>query len=568
MKLSIVSTLYLSEAQLEEFYRRAIAAAERITSDYELVLVDDGSPDHSVRVARPLVARDPHVRLVRLSRNYGHFHAIMTGLAHARGDLVFLIDSDLEEAPEMVEEFFARMQEADDGDPIDVVYGVQTQRKGRLFERSLGAFFYSVFNFVSEIRVPRNALVARLMTRRYVNALLQYRERELFMLGVMTVVGFRQEPVLVDKADSAPTTYKLWKKVSLTLKSMASFSDKPLSAIFLLGSGISFLALLGMLYLLINYYVFSWHYLTGWTSLSLLISFFGGMILASVGTVGFYLGRIFVEVKDRPVIVMQVEESPAGNSLNQPPPVVSSVASAEAASARVDDHAGIITRFLKALDQKIDLRGVIHVGAHQGQEVEAYLAHGCQHIELIEPNPEACRILRARFGSRPEVHIIEAAALDEPGVATLHLHTSRSGSTEPASVLPLKRFKEIVPTLKTPRGIEVNGDRLDSLLDRFGVNGFDFQLLNIDVQGAELRVLRGAERTLAQVDAVLVEVQVVDLYDGAASEEELDKFLTNRGFKRVDVIYHELYDERGTFPAWGEALYLRQSEAKQLSRPQ
>jgi putative glycosyltransferase len=481
----------------------------------------------------------------------------MTGLTHARGDLIFLIDSDLEEAPEILGEFYARMQQVGDEDPIDVVYGVQTQRKGRLLERSLGAFFYLLFNFVSEIKVPRNALVARLMTRRYVEALLRYRERELFMLGVLTVVGFRQEPVRIEKADSAPTTYHLWKKVSLTLKSMASFSDKPLSAIFLLGSGISFLALLGMLYLLITYFAFSWHYLTGWTSLSLLISFFGGMILVSIGTVGFYLGRIFVEVKDRPVIVMQIEESPAGRSLNKQKPASSSVALPEIPAAGADDHAGIITRFLKLLGKRTDVRGVIHVGAHQGQEVDAYLAHGCQRIELIEPNPEACRILRERFGSRPEVHVIEAAALDQPGLTTLHIHTSRTGSTEPASVLPLKRFKEIVTTLKTPQAIEVCADRLDALLDRFDLNGDHFQLLNIDVQGAELRVLRGAERTLASVAAVVVEVHVIDLYDGGASEGELDEFLKQRGFERADVIYHELYDERGTFPAWGEALYVR-----------
>jgi len=114
-----------------------------------------------------------------------------------------------------------------------------------------------------------------------------------------------------------------------------------------------------------------------------------------------------------------------------------------------------------------------------------------------------------------------------------------------------------VPTLETPRTIEVNADRLDSLLERSGIDSADFQLLNVDVQGAELHVLRGAERTLASVAAVLVEVHVVELYNGGASEREVDEFLTERGFERADVAYHELYDERGTFPAWAEALYVR-----------
>lgn len=152
--------------------------------------------------------------------------------------------------------------------------------------------------------------------------------------------------------------------------------------------------------------------------------------------------------------------------------------------------------------------------------------------------------------------MIEAAALDECGTATLRIHTSRSGSTEPASVLELKRFKEIVPTLETPITIEVDADRLDSLLERSGIDSADFQLLNVDVQGAELPVLRGAERTLASVAAILVEVHVVELYGGATSEREVDEFLTARGFERADVAYHELYNEHGTFPAWGEALYV------------
>jgi putative glycosyltransferase len=332
--LSIVSTLYRSEPHLEEFHRRVVAAAEQITPDFELVLVDDGSPDESVRVARGLIARDSRVRMVRLSRNYGHFHAIMTGLSHARGELIFLIDSDLEESPEVLTSFFERMQQASHDDPIDVVYGVQARRKGGLFERSFGALFYLIFNVLSDLKVPRNVLVARLMTRRYVNALLRHGERELFLLGVMTRVGFRQQPVVVEKSDTAPTTYTLRKKVSLTLKSIAAFSDKPLTAIFLVGLGISFVAALGMLFLVVTSVVSSWHYLVGWVSLALLISFFGGMLLVSMGTVGFYLGRVFVEVKDRPVIVMQVEGTATITS--SPDTLTGSVGAPEWSNARND----------------------------------------------------------------------------------------------------------------------------------------------------------------------------------------------------------------------------------------
>jgi FkbM family methyltransferase len=222
-----------------------------------------------------------------------------------------------------------------------------------------------------------------------------------------------------------------------------------------------------------------------------------------------------------------------------------------------DDHGAIVERFLDALPPDLALGGVIHVGAHEGQEVDAYLARGCTRIVLVEANPEACRVLRERFGGRPEVHIIEAAALDHDGTATLRMHTSRRGSTEPASILELKRFKEIVRTLATPTTIEVSAARLDTLLEREGIDAAAFQLLNVDVQGVELQVLTGAERTLESVDAVLTEVHVVELYAGGASEGDVEAFLAERGFERVAAEYHELYDEQGSIPAWGEVLYAR-----------
>ena len=179
---------------------------------------------------------------------------------------------------------------------------MQARRKGRLLERSLGALFYLIFNVLSDLKVPRNVLVARLMTRRYVNALLRHRERELFLLGVMTHVGFRQEPVLVEKSATAPKTYTLRKKISLTLKSMAAFSDKPLT-IFLLG-------LESVLSPPLRHALPRYHLgrlltalLVGWPSLTLLISFWRND-LVSISAVGF-TGRVFVGSGS--LIVMQVE---------------------------------------------------------------------------------------------------------------------------------------------------------------------------------------------------------------------------------------------------------------------
>ncbi len=126
MKLSIVTTLYKSAQSVEEFYRRAVAAGENLTDDFEIVIVDDGSPDNSLVIACALAAKDSRIRVIELSRNFGHHKALMTGLDHARGDLCFLIDSDLEEDPAILSEFFDKLRSSD----VDVVYGFQSGRKG------------------------------------------------------------------------------------------------------------------------------------------------------------------------------------------------------------------------------------------------------------------------------------------------------------------------------------------------------------------------------------------------------------------------------------------------------
>ena len=178
MKLSIVTTLYRSAPYLAEFHQRAASVArDLVADDYEIVLVNDGSPDESLALAVELTQADPHVTVIDLSRNFGHHKAMMTGLAHAQGELVFLIDSDLEEEPEWLLYFAKQMTQ----DECDVVYGVQEQRKGGWVERWSGHWFYVLFNALTGLQLPRSVVTARLMTRRYVNALLRHGERELLI---------------------------------------------------------------------------------------------------------------------------------------------------------------------------------------------------------------------------------------------------------------------------------------------------------------------------------------------------------------------------------------------------
>ncbi|MBC7405126.1 MAG: glycosyltransferase family 2 protein [Cytophaga sp.] len=301
MKLSIVATLYQSAPYVAPFHQRASAAARQLVGDdYEIVLVNDGSPDNSLDIAVQLNLNDPHVAVVDLSRNFGHHKAMMTGLAYATGAQVFLIDSDLEEEPEWLITFTERMQ----NDPCDVVYGVQEQRKGDWFERWSGHWFYSLFNALTGMTLPENVVVARLMTRRYVDALLLHEEREVFIAGLFHITGFTQHSQTIKKKNTSETTYTFRKKMSLLVNSVTSFSNAPLVSIFYIGILISFIAIISIAYLGIHW-IFLSKPLSGWTSVMASIWLLGGMIISFIGIVGIYLSKIFSETKRRPYTIVR-----------------------------------------------------------------------------------------------------------------------------------------------------------------------------------------------------------------------------------------------------------------------
>lgn len=300
MNLSIVSTLYCSAPYVGEFLRRATDAARELTADYEIVLVNDGSPDNSLEIALELQREDPRIVVVDLSRNFGHHRAIMTGIAHARGDRVFIIDSDLEEAPELLPLFDARFR----AEECDVVYGVQARRKGSWFERASGTLFYHVFNRLSSTPVPRNALTARLVSRRYVDELLRYREQVAWIDGLFALTGFRQVAIPVDKASKGRSAYALRRKLTLSVDAVTNFSDKPLHMIFWAGIIISTLSAGYVCYLVGRKLIFGIP-VDGWTSVIVSIWFLGGITILFLGIIGVYLSKIFIETKQRPLTIVR-----------------------------------------------------------------------------------------------------------------------------------------------------------------------------------------------------------------------------------------------------------------------
>ena len=315
MKLSVVATLYCSAPYVDEFCRRASAAARAYAGDdYEIVLVNDGSPDRSLELAIAQSARDPRIAVIDLSRNFGHYKAIMTGLAQVRGDRVFLIDSDLEEEPEWLEPFAAQMAR----DACDVVYGVQQHRKGGWFERLSGYLFYKIFLLMTNVPISENLTTARLMSRRYVQALCRHDEREVFLAGLWHLAGFEQHPRLVTKHARSATTYTLRRKLGVFVNSVTSFSNVPLIGIFYIGLAISVAAVLYIVAIVANWLCFQ-HPPTGWTSLIASIWLLGGLTILFLGIIGIYLSKIFSETKRRPyTIIRQIYSQGRAQTLDHP----------------------------------------------------------------------------------------------------------------------------------------------------------------------------------------------------------------------------------------------------------
>jgi putative glycosyltransferase len=306
MKLSIVSTLYHSSDSINEFYRRVCASARQLVEeDFEVVFVNDGSPDNSLNLAINLTKQFSNVVVVDLSRNFGHHKAMMTGLAHSQGERVFLIDVDLEEDPSWLLTFSEQMER----DSCDVVYGQQEHRKGDWFERVSGEWFYRFFKSISGLNLSENFVTSRLMTRRYVDALLTHKEREVFLAGLWLITGFDQRAQIIKKVSTSVTTYTFRRKVSLLVNAVTAFSNAPLIIIFYVGTLIFLFALTYIAYLVAIWLIIA-SPISGWTSVMASIWLLGGMIISFLGIIGIYLSKIFSETKKRPyTIVRQVYKS-------------------------------------------------------------------------------------------------------------------------------------------------------------------------------------------------------------------------------------------------------------------
>ena len=301
-QITIVATMYRSRPFLDRFLFECLQAlAEVNCTEFEILLVNDGSPDDSLDYAVARRTDIPQLVVVDLSRNFGHHYAMQAGLRHARGDLIFLIDCDLEISPLTLSEFKKKLNESDS----DMVYGYQEARKGGFFEKASGGFFYKAFNFLSDIKIPENIATERIMTRRYVDALLQLGDRNLFLGGMMSWTGFQQLGLPLKKTQrEGRSSYTLLGRIHLMVNAVSSFSAQPLVWMFNIGLTITALSFLYVFYLLARKFLFD-DALLGFTSMVALTTLSLGIMTTGMGIIGIYLGKVFTQVQNRPTYIVK-----------------------------------------------------------------------------------------------------------------------------------------------------------------------------------------------------------------------------------------------------------------------
>ena len=300
--LSVVVPCYNEEEVLPATHARLAGVLRTMTNfDYEILYVDDGSRDRTGAMLHELQNSDPRVRVLRLSRNFGHQAAVTAGMDAAQGDAVVLIDADLQDPPELIPEMAARWLEG-----YHVAYGQRRHRDGETaFKLCTANLFYRLFNRLSSIEMPRDTGDFRLMDRRVVQAVQQMREQDRFLRGMVSWVGFRQVGVPYDRAPRAAgeSKYPFFKMLRFACDGIFSFSLVPLRLAMILGLLGCGTAILGIFYaILVRLGTGEW--VSGWASLLTAILFLGGTQLICMGVIGEYVGRIYRESKQRPLYLL------------------------------------------------------------------------------------------------------------------------------------------------------------------------------------------------------------------------------------------------------------------------
>ena len=285
--LSIVAPAFKCEACIEELHRRLTVVLPTITNSYEIIFVEDGSPQKDWEVIERLCLRDPHVRGVKLSRNFGQHYAITAGLDRAQGDWIVVMDCDLQDQPEEIPRLHAKAQE---GWPI--VLARRSDRQDSLYRRSVSKFFTLFYNWIGDIRVDNSIANFSICSRKVIESVSQFRERNRSFPMFINEVGFPRTTIDVQHAPrfAGGSSYTFSRLLDFAIQSIVARSNKPLRLSIQFGFLLAAISLVTV---------------PGWPTLAVLISFLGGLGFANLGILGLYLGKVFDEVKGRPLYIVE-----------------------------------------------------------------------------------------------------------------------------------------------------------------------------------------------------------------------------------------------------------------------
>ncbi len=300
-KVSVTIPAFNEEDNLKELHKQLLPVLER-QPDYEILFVDDGSTDNTSRILKELRDQNPKIKYLSLSRSFGHQCALKAGLDHANGDCIVSIDADLQHPAELILEMIKKWQEG-----YDIVYTIRKEHPDTPFlKRKTAALFYKLINKISDIKLDRGAADFRLLDRRVVNEIKKSNEAFLFIRGMISWVGFKQYGIeyIPQKRFSGKSKYSIKTMSLLALDGITSYSVKPLRISTILGSLASLLAFIYMIYA-ISMAIFTDKAISGWASIIVSVLFMGGILLLMLGIMGEYLGKIFMELKNRPNYIVK-----------------------------------------------------------------------------------------------------------------------------------------------------------------------------------------------------------------------------------------------------------------------
>ena len=300
-EISIVVPLYNEEKNIRLMYDRLVSSILKITSNFEIIYVNDGSNDNSFLELLKLSNEDERVKYINFSRNFGHQIAVTAGLDYSKGAAVVIIDGDLQDPPEVIPEMYAMYKEG-----FEVVYGQRLKRKGdNFFKKITAKYFYRILKKITSINIPLDTGDFRLIDQKIVKDLKNMPEQNKFLRGQIAWLGYRQTSVFFERDERkfGETGYPFSKMLKFALDGITGFSDVPLQFVTKTGIFISFISFLVILYAIFSHFILE-RTITGWTSLIISSMFIGGVQLISVGIIGEYISRINKNVQNRPLYIV------------------------------------------------------------------------------------------------------------------------------------------------------------------------------------------------------------------------------------------------------------------------